>query len=615
MSTATATTTTDEKEKKKPPRDPAREVVETIVFVVVLVLLLKLFVTEAFVIPTGSMAETLYGYQKIIDCPKCGYQFPLNSTAEVEGEPAPGGGPRVPQRITKYVCPNCRLHDLIDELPAYPQNRSGDRVLVLKPLYHLREPQRGDVVVFKFPKNPQENHVAANYIKRAMGFGGETVAIFRGDLYATTALDYPEGPMFPRPDDPLDLWRPQYMYNNSGQAERLFAASRKAGFPPGPIKDLPPALYEHFKPLVDAKEVNAERPGFTVVRKGEGQLLADRRIVWDNDRQARELAGVVPPRWYDPAPAGHWAPDNPNQPRAFAHSGDALDWIRYRQLTWEWTAARQVVGVDGRTASLPPKFEPWRWPDSREKPVAGYVDNFLAYNASRPTGPSETLWVGDLILECEAEIAAGSEVVLELSKGVNRFRARFGNGQVTLARLGPKGQEFGNPSRPCKVREGTYQLRFANVDSRLWVWVDGKRIDFGAEADYSPAEPDTYEPEDAESKEGWTRANDIEAPAGIGARGPVPGVRAIKLKRDVYYTTSAQNHPPAGDPSTPSRGDASVPDIYYVQPGHYLCLGDNSTSSSDSREWGTVPERLMLGKAVFVFWPAYPPPNRVGLIK
>ena len=30
----------------------------------------------------------------------------------------------------------------------------------------------------------------------------------------------------------------------------------------------------------------------------------------------------------------------------------------------------------------------------------------------------------------------------------------------------------------------------------------------------------------------------------------------------------------------------------YVQPGHYLCLGDNSTASSDSRDWGLVPQRL-----------------------
>ena len=32
--------------------------------------------------------------------------------------------------------------------------------------------------------------------------------------------------------------------------------------------------------------------------------------------------------------------------------------------------------------------------------------------------------------------------------------------------------------------------------------------------------------------------------------------------------------------------------------------------TSDSRKWGLVPERLMLGKAVFVFWPAL----RIGFI-
>ena len=82
--------------KEQHPRDMAREAIETIVFVVVLVLLLKLFVTEAFVIPTGSMAETLYGIQKLVACPDCGHEYPVNSTDEVEppararddGEPA-----------------------------------------------------------------------------------------------------------------------------------------------------------------------------------------------------------------------------------------------------------------------------------------------------------------------------------------------------------------------------------------------------------------------------------------------------------------------------------------------------------------------------------------------
>src|SRR5262249_35048353 len=66
--------------EKKPaapvaPKDTFREIIETVVFVVVLVLLLKSFVAEAFVIPTGSMAETLYGYQKLVTCPVCGEEF------------------------------------------------------------------------------------------------------------------------------------------------------------------------------------------------------------------------------------------------------------------------------------------------------------------------------------------------------------------------------------------------------------------------------------------------------------------------------------------------------------------------------------------------------------
>jgi signal peptidase I len=45
------------------PRDGLREAIETIVIVIALVLLLKIFVAEAFVIPTGSMATTLLGSQ------------------------------------------------------------------------------------------------------------------------------------------------------------------------------------------------------------------------------------------------------------------------------------------------------------------------------------------------------------------------------------------------------------------------------------------------------------------------------------------------------------------------------------------------------------------------
>jgi hypothetical protein len=50
---------------------------------------------------------------------------------------------------------------------------------------------------------------------------------------------------------------------------------------------------------------------------------------------------------------------------------------------------------------------------------------------------------------------------------------------------------------------------------------------------------------------------------------------------------------------------------FYVQPGHFLCLGDNSPESSDGRAWGLVPQRLLLGRALLVYWPV----NRAGRIR
>jgi len=44
-------------------------------------------------------------------------------------------------------------------------------------------------------------------------------------------------------------------------------------------------------------------------------------------------------------------------------------------------------------------------------------------------------------------------------------------------------------------------------------------------------------------------------------------------------------------------------DEFTVPADHYFMLGDNTKFSSDSRIWGTVPRRNIVGKAFFVFWP------------
>ena len=47
-------------------------------------------------------------------------------------------------------------------------------------------------------------------------------------------------------------------------------------------------------------------------------------------------------------------------------------------------------------------------------------------------------------------------------------------------------------------------------------------------------------------------------------------------------------------------------DTYTLEPGNYFALGDNSYNSSDSRNWGPVPQRNIMGRGLFVYWPLAP---------
>jgi signal peptidase I len=154
--------------------DGLRELVEALVVAGVAALLVRGFEAQAFVIPTGSMAPTLMGRHKEVSCPQCGYVFAVNASEEVEGPP--------PYRpIFSGVCVNCRHQARnLNDAPSF----KGDRILVSMFPYDLpglpgaSPPERFDVVVFRYPEDPE-----TSYIKRLVGLPGETIRVHHGDLY------------------------------------------------------------------------------------------------------------------------------------------------------------------------------------------------------------------------------------------------------------------------------------------------------------------------------------------------------------------------------------------------------------------------------------------------
>ena len=154
-----------------------RELVESVVIAFVLAFLFRTFEAEAFVIPTGSMADTLMGRHKDLHCDKCGYQFQVSASEEIDSNTE-----RLTGRIvTGGVCPMCRHRMELSRSDLKKKDYrsfNGDRIIVGKFMYQLEDPKRWDVAVFKFPAQSK-----TNFIKRLVGLPNETLRISHGDIF------------------------------------------------------------------------------------------------------------------------------------------------------------------------------------------------------------------------------------------------------------------------------------------------------------------------------------------------------------------------------------------------------------------------------------------------
>ena len=585
-------TTTSDNSTKTSARDSFRETIESVAIAFILAFMFRTFEAEAFVIPTGSMAPTLMGRHKDVFCEQDDYEFFVGASVEVHDEtgeekkdwfpnPRTGKLEKLPETVGSATCPNSGHTMSLGPIdPAGGKkyySYTGDRILVSKFAYQFADPQRWDVVVFKFPQKAQ-----TNYIKRLVGLPGETLKLFQGDIYMKQA----------------------------GEVE------------------------------------------FTVARKPPDKVRAMMQTVYDNDYTLPELSQHGwKPRWSSPSQQVQaWQVTQDLKSFALPQAPPAPIWLRYQHFfpTFnDWAAMEAQPPIPLPAESLRPKL----------------ISDFCAYNTGElsdyehPVKPPKVSamglhWVGDLVVDAEltVESAPGenAEMWLELVRAGEPFRCRL-NLKTGEATLFQGSQELAQSAAPTAVQgQGSWELSFANVDRQLILWVDGSPVPFLSSSGSSvEAVPYTSNPPTGDDIAPppyrvtppcppVKPTTDDLSPVGLAVQGVAAKLNHLRLWRDLYYTATGphehtevdfmdsstlpsfirsyhrySNHDEWADfHSNPSTWDAyrftKVREMK-LEEDQFLVLGDNSTSSADSRAWGEgehyVQRDLLIGKALFIYWP------------
>jgi len=88
----------------------------------------------------------------------------------------------------------------------------------------------------------------------------------------------------------------------------------------------------------------------------------------------------------------------------------------------------------------------------------------------------------------------------------------------------------------------------------------------------------------------------------------VGGDRLKVIDGRVYLNERRQDEPFIRPDS--QCGICNLPREITIPKGYYFMMGDNRGQSADSREWGPIPKKWVIGQAFATYWP----PNRIGIL-
>ncbi len=260
-----------------------------------------------------------------------------------------------------------------------------------------------------------------------------------------------------------------------------------------------------------------------------------------------------------------------------------------------WRRAGDAWMLDARTVPLHDN------PALRHESTAPGHDNTLTLDDSailRLNGPLDDGYLGpdhalvpgttqanDARIECDVRFDDDQgEVRLGLKEQADTFEGVLSRENATTAKVVITRRAGSEP--PVEVGTAHFPLV-----TGVWTHLSIENRDNALKLTYpGPGSPlvqiykeNTREPEEA--------ASSGRGPSGrayFGGAGGRIAFRSIRLVRDLMYT---------------DRGHVGVDSEIQLGFDQFFLLGDNSAQSRDSREWGPVDQREIVGRAVRVVWP------------
>ncbi len=531
-------------------REGIKETIESVVVAFILAFVFRAFIVEAFVIPTGSMAATLYGRHGTITCESCGWEFAYglaDQTRDGGISMQPTVGPN-----SRAICPNCNYANTnltINDINGPRGNaEAGDRILVLKWLFDLAwgdlGPDRWDVTVFKDPGPGGQN-----FIKRLVGVPNEVLEIIDGDVYTA-----PQDKLSPETLAALDRLRHVEYLQRDEHANGLSREQRQQ------VHEDSAAVRQGLDRVL------------TIQRKTPAAQQAMWTVIYDHDYPPRS-PGLNQPRWASAA----------RDIDCWDTSGRK---IRCRGAGTE----AGYLGFAGKTP----------------------IDDMCAYNLSQ-LGVMRFNHVSDLSLKFVLVPQAGQGLLaLALSKRQDTFWADLAaDGRVALYRT--TGGRPTAADEPLAINRldplplgQPIEVAFENVDYRVSLKVNGREVLATTDQQYAPDVPALRARKPIISAEPrfWAADLDFELWHVVLRRDvyytSLGGEQTAPLPMRTGWGT--EGHPiwlrsgeffMLGDNSAASK-DSRL----WEQPGEHLL------ARGEQYQRGTVPRDQLIGRAFFVYWPS-----------